>query len=121
MRLLILPFIAVAIALGSSVVHAQLSGAFPVWFKLHDADIDAIAKAEDRILAHDPIKVGIIESWEGAGTGNTGKVSVVKLYKRNGADCIQAAYDFNIARAADPIRYVLPWCKFSDGTWKLVF
>lgn len=122
MKLRVLIFATSMIALVAGAAHAQLNNdVFPVWFKLEDPDVEAIREAEDRILANEPIKPGLSESWKGAGTGNAGKVSVLKLFKKKGADCIQAAYDFKFARAADQIRYVLPWCKFPDGSWKLVF
>jgi len=121
MKLYNLALVTFLIVFGAGAAHAQMGNAFPYWFKLQDADVVEITKAEDRILAKQPIKAGLSESWKGAGTGNAGSVTILKVYEKKGAECIDTAYDFKFARAADSIRYVLPWCKFPDGSWKLVF
>ena len=101
--------------------HAQLVDVFPPLFKLQDADVQAISDAEDRILAHDPITAGTTEAWEGAGTGNSGTVSILKVFEKQGLSCLETAYDITVARVVDPIRYVIPWCKVDDGSWKMFF
>ena len=101
--------------------HAQFGEAFPVWFRLEEADHAAITAAEDRILAAEPLGPGTTESWAGDVTGNTGTISILNVFEKDGMPCLETAYDFKIARTADPIRYVVPWCQTADGSWKMAF
>lgn len=117
----IIGFAIVMAVLGLDAARAQFGEAFPVWFRLEDADHAAIMAAEDRILASEPIGRGTTESWAGEGTGNTGRITILKVFQKDEMPCLETAYDFRIARVADPIRYVVPWCRIADGSWKMAF
>ena len=121
MKLKFIGLVIVMSIMGSESGHAQFGDSFPIWFNLKDADIVAMDGAADRILANKTLKPGMSESWKGKGTGNTGKISILKAFKKYGLPCFETSYQFEFFRVADPVKYVIPWCRLSDNSWKMVF
>ena len=89
--------------LGSASAQAQISySVFPLGFRLLDKDVEAIDNAEIRLLARKKITAGATEAWKGQGTGNSGKVTILRVFEKQGLPCLETAYDFKFERINSP-------------------
>jgi surface antigen len=79
----------------------------------------------DLVLLKDSVRkvlegnvVGSHATWSNAETSHFGIVALVKVYERQGLRCGAVAY---AVAAGGRTRFVLPFCKHSDGAWKIMF
>ena len=63
-------------------------------------------------------KVGATRTWRSAKSGRAGKVTVTRVFQRDGMKCAQITHKFT---AGPGYSYTAPLCKVQDGSWKLAF
>jgi len=63
-------------------------------------------------------KVGTEETWEYAKTGRAGVVKVTRVFQSKGMDCVEVEHMITKGTGG---RYILPFCKAPDGSWKVAF
>lgn len=84
---------------------------------LSKADINAGRAAAARLLADADPKVGMSESWTGPTSGNTGTLTIERIYQQRGNDCraVRSNVDY---KAGTHRSLLLHACKVS-GQWRL--
>jgi hypothetical protein len=109
--------IALSFALHSA--QAQILG--PAWetnVTLTRADLDMI-KASLAQRIHNQ-RLGASTSWSNPESGNSGSMTLLKIFARQGRRCEQIEYRMSPPEKARPSdRFVLISCLQVDGTWKL--
>jgi hypothetical protein len=113
---LILP---AALLLACLPAEAQLMG--PMWetyVTLTQSDLTMIKGAlADQIHNRKP---GVSASWRNPETGNSGAVTLLKVFARHGHRCEQIEYRLSPPESTKPSdRFVLISCVQPDGSWKL--
>ena len=118
------PLMKFAFAIALSLVllqpaHAQLLG--PMWetrVTLTQADLDMIKAALAQQIHNRP--AGTSVSWQNTASGNSGAVTLLRIFARQGRRCEQIEYRLNPPEKAKPSdRFVLTSCVQPDGSWKL--
>ncbi len=84
---------------------------------LSKADIAAGREAVGRLLAEADSKVGASESWTGPTSGNTGTLTIERVYQQRGNDCRAVRSDVTY-KAGTHRSFLLHTCNVS-GRWRL--
>ena len=84
---------------------------------LSKADISAGREAAARLLADANPKVGMSESWTGPTSGNTGTLTIERIYQQRGNDCraVRSGVDY---KAGTHRSFLLQTCNVA-GQWRL--
>jgi surface antigen len=61
---------------------------------------------------------GATATWQGAQSGRAGRASLLRVFERDSMPCGEVEHVFT---AGGGNRYVLPFCRAADGTWKVAF
>lgn len=117
LRLLIL---ACAVCLWSGTAHAQINP-----FRgykgpaLAKADFEQGIQAADKLLKADGANVGASETWVGPTSGNSGTLTVLSAYERQGRPCrsLRSVVKY---KAGTQRTWTLNVCRVASGDWKLV-
>ena len=56
--------------------------------------------------------------WAGKQSGRAGRATLLRVFERGGMPCGEVEHVFT---AGGGNRYVLPFCRTGDGTWKVAF
>jgi surface antigen len=81
-------------------------------------DLAAGRDAAARLLAKPDPTVGASEAWSGPTSGNTGTMTVERVYKQNGNDC-RAVRSTVHYKQGNERSFVLSTCRVS-GQWRLM-
>ncbi|MCP4329354.1 MAG: hypothetical protein GY791_13055 [Alphaproteobacteria bacterium] len=63
---------------------------------------------------------GASESWSNPDSGNSGVVTLMQKFVRQGYPCQQISYVLNMNGESSPRQYTVVWCKTEDGEWKIL-
>lgn len=88
---------------------------------LPKSDVPLMMAAAEKLYKPDNIKVGTVESWSNAETGDSGSVKLVHLHAYKGLPCRRLEHTIRLKGETDPLSYVVDRCKAADGSWKLLF
>ena len=80
-------------------------------------DLDAGRQAAGRLLGADPKPVGATETWTGSTSGNSGVLTVERVYQRQGHEC-RAVRSRIIYRQGTERSFLLQACRVG-GRWRL--
>jgi surface antigen len=83
------------------------------------ADIGMLGDAADHLNNTDPLHVGDAQDWSNPDSGNSGKVTVTRLFQSGGMTCHGMRYDLSYKVKPVPSHYVVNWCKTKSGEWKI--
>jgi surface antigen len=61
---------------------------------------------------------GATASWQGKQSSRAGRATLLRVFKRGTMPCGEVEHVFT---AGGGNRYVLPFCRIEDGTWKVAF
>jgi surface antigen len=86
---------------------------------LTNDDVAKVTEATGRLNQKDPIHVGDVETWSNPASGNSGKVTVTRLFKHSGMACHGVRYDMSYKASRPPRSYTADWCHTKSGEWKL--
>ncbi len=114
----------VCLALGVTVLFAAPASAQLNPFRgyrgpvLSADDIQAGREAAARLLAQKPAKVGASQFWVGARSGNTGTLTIERIFRQQDRDCraVRSKVEY---KAGTERSFVLTICQVS-GEWRLV-
>ena len=84
---------------------------------LAKADITAGREAAARLLAQPAPQVGAAETWKGPSSGNSGTLTIERIYVQHGRDC-RAVRSTVVYRQGTQRSFQLHTCQI-DGQWKL--
>jgi surface antigen len=63
---------------------------------------------------------GTAQSWSNPRSGNSGQVTLERVFRSNGMPCHALRYSIAIRSDPAPQIYDLNWCRTPDGQWKLL-
>src|ERR1700761_2679716 len=114
----------ITITLATSVswtgpVAAQ-SGAFgwsPNDARLTDRDNHLLWQTMDGMNKMASPVQGATRSWSNPASGNSGTVTLARLFKSNGMLCHALHYTISFAQQPVPQNYDFNWCRASNGEW----
>ena len=86
---------------------------------LSKEDVAMVTDATGRLNQKDPIHVGDSEDWSNPASGNSGKVTVTRLFTSLGMACHAVRYDLSYKAPRSPRSYNANWCRTKTGEWKL--
>jgi surface antigen len=86
---------------------------------LTNDDVAKVTEATGRLNQKEPIHVGDSEAWENPASGNSGKVTVTRLFQYSGMACHGVRYDLSYGAHRPPRSYTGNWCRTKAGEWKL--
>src|SRR6185295_11027205 len=87
---------------------------------LKESDIAMLQAAANALFQDDHAQVGRTEAWSNSKTGNSGTVSLLKLFEHAGLPCKRLQHSIKQKGRADQNIYQFSRCRSSDGTWKLL-
>jgi surface antigen len=114
-------FLVIASLLGASPLAAA-SGAGLVdpfgreSFGLSEEDWELLRESVRQVL--EAQQDNATATWHGEESGRAGRATLLRAFKRNGLTCGEVEHVFT---AGGGNRYVLPFCRVEDGTWKVAF
>ena len=82
-------------------------------------DVAMVSEATGRLNRKDPIHVGDFEDWSNPASGNSGKVTVTRLFKSAGMACHAVRYDLSFRPPRAARSYDANWCQTTAGAWRL--
>ncbi|ABI61536.1 RT0821/Lpp0805 family surface protein [Granulibacter bethesdensis] len=108
------------ILLVSSHAHAQLNPFYTSvdGSALNKSDLATLGKAAGPLLGNEPLFNGSTQPWSNPKTGNSGTLTLVEQYQKDGMSCRKIRYDVMLKRRNAPNVYTLDWCKTAQGVWK---
>jgi surface antigen len=113
--------VAVLLLIGMSAAYAQINP-----FRssrqasgLSKEDVAMVTEATGRLNHKDPVHVGDAEDWSNPASGNSGKVTVTRLFKYAGMACHGVRYDLSYKAPRSARSYDANWCRTKAGEWKL--
>lgn len=122
MKKLIAGSLAAVLFVGLAVLpaQAQLNPFTRSGFELSQEDIDLLSAAAKKLYLDESVKVGTVETWSNATSGNTGSVQLIGTFEYKGLPCRRLQHDIKIKDVANPFRYIFDRCKTANGEWKVL-
>ena len=62
---------------------------------------------------------GETRAWSNATSGNSGKVTLTRVFDSNGTTCHALRYAISFSERPAPQDYNFNWCRTSGGQWKI--
>ncbi len=110
--------LAVLVSLGGPAA-AQVNP-FADTLDLTPRDIELLKDAAATLFANDQAEVGETVTWANPASGNSGSVSLVRLFEHQGLPCRRLQHTIKQKGYADAAIYQFARCRTADGTWKLL-
>jgi surface antigen len=85
-------------------------------YKISEEDWELLKLAVRQVL--EAQKEGATANWESKQSGRAGRASLLRVFKRDSMPCGEVEHVFTTGGGN---RYVLPFCRTADGTWKVAF
>jgi surface antigen len=85
-------------------------------YRLSEADWELLKQSVRQVL--EAQKQGATADWAGKQSGRAGRATLLRVFERDGMPCGEIEHVFT---AGGGNRYVLPFCRTGDGTWKVAF
>jgi hypothetical protein len=85
-------------------------------YHLSEADWELFKQSVRQVL--EAQKQGATADWAGKESGRAGRATLLRVFERDGMPCGEVEHVFT---AGGGRRYVLPFCRAGDGTWKIAF
>nr|WP_294557165.1 RT0821/Lpp0805 family surface protein [uncultured Rhodopila sp.] len=86
---------------------------------LTNADVGMLFTTAGLVNKNEPVKVGDTQDWSNPTSGNSGKVTVTRLFHYSGMECHSLRYDLTFKASNAPRTYNVDWCKTKTGEWKI--
>jgi surface antigen len=86
---------------------------------LTNSDVGMLFTTAGLVNKNEPVKVGDAQDWSNPSSGNSGKVTVTRLFRYGGMECHSLRYDLSFRASNAPRTYNVDWCKTKTGEWKI--
>lgn len=80
-------------------------------------DLALMNGTRDELLAAE--KGDFVKRWSNPKSGNSGVTTLTQSFTRKGLPCREIRYDLVIEK--NRRRYIVPYCRVKDGSWKIAF
>src|SRR5258705_6495135 len=108
---------ALSLAMAPSASGAGLTDPFGRdGYRLSEADWELLKQSVRQVL--EAQKQGAVATWAGKQSGRAGRATLLRVFERDSMPCGEVEHVFT---AGGGNRYVLPFCRGGDGTWKVAF
>jgi hypothetical protein len=87
---------------------------------LRGDDWKLMSAAASRLYQQDVVAEGTTGQWSNPKTGDSGAVTVLRSFERNGMACRKVRYDIRVRARSGQRSYTVNWCKTASGEWKMV-
>lgn len=87
---------------------------------LNQEDLKALGAASQRLYEQDSVANGASDTWSNPKSGNSGTVTVLQSFERQGNTCRKLRYDLRLRKVQGSRSYTLSWCHMPDGSWKVI-
>lgn len=114
---LTLPMVALSPASAQFIPSPMGTGMMPDTMT-HD-DVTAATEASAKLYTPEKVTVGAVERWNNPKTGNSGVVTLVRVFERNGMPCREIVHHIKLVREGEQT-YHFNRCRVPTGEWKLV-
>jgi len=84
----------------------------------HD-DVTALSAASAKLYTAETVTVGSVEYWANPKTGNSGVVTIARVFERNGMPCREIVHRIKLVREGEQT-YHFNRCRVATGEWKLI-
>ena len=81
-------------------------------------DTKYIEAASSKIYKADNPQVGAVEKWSNPATGNSGTVSLIQVFEKDGMPCRKLRHNIRVHDQKDPVVYIFSRCRVKSGEWK---
>jgi surface antigen len=85
-------------------------------FRLSAEDWELLRDSVRQVL--DAQQDNATATWQGQRSGRAGRATLLRAFKHRSMTCGEVAH---VVTAGGGNRYVLPFCRVEDGTWKVSF
>ncbi len=89
--------------------------------ELSKEDIELLKRAAAKLYEPDSVQVGTTEAWTNSDSGNSGIVTLIKIFEKQGMPCRQLQHEVRVSGKSDPSSVEFTRCKTTEGDWKLLF
>lgn len=115
---------AVALALAAALPAQAQINPFGKWgsTSMTKEDQQMTSQAAASLYQNPAVKKGDIAKWENPASGNSGTVTVTRLFQSKDMPCVGLLYSFNIKDTQDKSKKELQSnrCKVASGEWKIL-
>ena len=109
---------ALVVAVAAAPAWSQVSPLGPGAFSVPPADLPLAGAAEAKL--YDPAaKVGAVEKWSNPKTGDSGTVTLISTFERQGQACRRLAHVLKVRGIKGERLFVVSRCLQPDGSWKI--
>lgn len=77
---------------------------------------EAIRRAQREVL--EKAQPGALSVWTDEKTGHSGEARIRRTYQQNGMPCAEVEH---VLKVRDVSQFTLPFCRTSDGMWRLAY
>lgn len=106
-----------AAKLATAPTHAALIDPFPPYaLRLTPQDLDLLKAAVGTALESNDADARV--AWVSPASEHAGEARVLRRFQIRGMPCAEIEHVFTTGGGR---RYVLPFCRYSDGNWRLTF
>lgn len=104
------------------VAHAQVNPfrSSRIGSGLSQEDLKELGAASRQLYAQDNVANGTTDTWSNPKSGNSGTVTVMDSFQRQGNACRKLRYDIRLKVRSGVRTYTLSWCHMPDNTWKII-
>jgi surface antigen len=105
--------------IGPGMAQINPFGLDPNTASLTDEDWRLLSEATVTLNRAPNAAAGETRSWSNAVSGDSGKVSVMRVFQSNGATCHAVRYAILFPHRSTPQEYNVNWCRTTNGQWKI--
>ena len=102
-----------------ALAQAGAFGWSPDVARLTDQDNKLLWQNTDALNQSASAAAGDTRSWSNTASGNTGKVTLARVFESNGMPCHALQYAISFTGQPVPQDYAFTWCRTADGQWKI--
>ena len=105
---------------GPCLAQVNPFGSNPNDTLLTDEDWRLVSEATVSLNRTPDAAAGETRAWTDAASGNSGKVTLTRVFESKGTTCHALRYAISFSGKPVPQVYNLDWCRTSAGQWKIV-
>ena len=116
-------FMAMAMGLGMAAGHAAAQinpfGRSPNMPRLDPEDRRLLWDSADALNNATPSEAGASRNWHNPKSGNSGTVTLQRVFRANSMPCHALHYTVTLAAQQTQRTYDINWCRIQTGEWKI--
>jgi surface antigen len=86
---------------------------------LRGDDFTLMTAAASKLYQQDVVSDGAADNWSNPQTGNSGTVTVLQSFQKDGMTCRKVRYVIHLRASIEQPTYTVNWCKTASGEWKM--